>query len=122
MRFFNMIKSVEGKSGPPPAALMQAIAALGAEAAKAGVLVDTGGFGPTSAGALIRVSGGKLTVADGPFAQGEEVAGGYAIFEAASKEEAIKFAKRFMELHVEHWPAWEGSAEVRPAFGPPKAG
>ena len=41
------------------------------------------------------------------------------MFEAASKEEAIKFAKR---LHVEHWPEWEGSAEVRPAFGPPKAG
>ena len=122
MRFFNMIKSVEGKSGPPPAALMQAIAALGAEAAQAGVLVDTGGFGPTSAGARIRVSGGKITVADGPFAQGEEVAGGYAIFETASKEEAIKLAKRFMELHVEHWPEWEGSAEVRPAFGPPKAG
>ena len=50
------------------------------------------------------------------------MAGGYAIFEAASKEEAIQFAKRFMELHVEHWPEWEGSAEVRPAFGPPNAG
>ena len=122
MRFFNMIKSVEGKSGPPPAALMQAIAALGAEAAQAGVLVDAGGFVPTSAGARIQVFGGKITVADGPFAQGEEVAGGYAMFEVASREEAIKFAKRFMELHVEHWPEWEGSAEVRPAFGPPKAG
>ena len=122
MRFFNMIKSVEGKPGPPPAALMQAIAALGAEAARAGLLVDTGGFGPTSTGARIRVSGGKVTVADGPFAQGEEVAGGYAIFEAASKDEAVKLAKRFMELHAEHWPEWEGSAEVRPAFGPPKAG
>lgn len=122
MRFLNMIKSVEGKSGPPPAALMQAIATLGAEAAQAGVLVDTGGLGPTSVGALIRVSGGKITVTDGPFAQGEEVAGGYAIFEAASKEVAIKFAKQFMDLHVEHWPEWEGSAEIRPVFGPPKAG
>lgn len=122
MRFLNMIKSVEGKSGPPPAALMQAIATLGAEAAQAGVLVDTGGLGPTSAGALIRVSGGKIAVTDGPFAQGKEVAGGYAIFEAASKEVAIKFAKQFMDLHVEHWPEWEGSAEVRPVFGPPKAG
>jgi len=122
MRFFSMIKSVEGKSGPPPAALMQAIAALGAEAAQAGVLVDTGGLGPTATGARIQVSGGKITVADGPFAQGEDVVGGYAIVEATSKEEAVKFVKRFMELHVEHWPGWEGSAEVRPAFGPPKAG
>jgi hypothetical protein len=120
MRYFNMIKSAEGKSGPPPAALMQAIGALGVEAAQAGVLIDSGGFGPTSAGALIRVSGGKITVADGPFSQGEEVVGGYAIFEAASKEEAVELAKRFMDLHVQHWPEWEGSAEIRPAFGPPK--
>lgn len=122
MRFLNIIKSVEGKSGPPPAALMQAIAALGAEAAQAGLLVDTGGLGPTSAGALIRVSGGKMTVADGPFAQGEEVAGGYAIFEAPSKDDAVKLARQFMDLHVQYWPEWEGSAEVRPLFGPPKAG
>lgn len=88
MRFLNIIKSVEGKSGPPPAALMKAIGLLGVEAAQAGVLIDTGGLGPTSAGTLIRVSSGTITVADGPFAQGEEVIGGYAIFEAVSKEEA----------------------------------
>jgi hypothetical protein len=121
MRYMNVIKSVEGKLGAPPPALMQAIAALGAEASQAGVLVDTGGFGPTNAGALIRVSGGKVTVTDGPFAQKEEVAGGYAFFEAASKEEAIRFAGRFMELHAEYWPEWEGVAEVRPVFGRPKA-
>jgi hypothetical protein len=122
MRYMNVIKSVEGQLGAPPPALMQAIAALGAEASQAGVLVDTGGFGPTNAGALIRVSGGKVTVTDGPFAQKEKVAGGYAFFDAASKEEAIRFARRFMELHAEYWPEWEGVAEVRPVFGPPKAG
>jgi hypothetical protein len=122
MRYVSMIKSVEGKLGSPPPALMQAIAALGAEAAQAGVLLDTGGFGATSMGSLIRVSGGKVTVTDGPFAQGEEVAGGYAFFEAASKEEAILFARRFMDLHAEHWPKWQGVAEIRPVFGPPKAG
>ena len=122
MRFFSMIKSVEGRSGQPPAALMQAIAALGTEAAQAGWLVDSGGFGPTSAGARVRVSGGKVTVVDGPFAQGEEVAGGYGIYEVASKEAALEFTKRFMALHAEHWPEWEGTAEVRPVFGPPKAG
>jgi hypothetical protein len=121
MRFLNIIKTVENRLGPPPRALMQAIAALGAEAAKAGVLVDTGGFGPTSTGAVIRVSGGKVAVTDGPFAQGDEVAGGYAFFEASSKEDAVEFAKRFMDLHAEHWPEWEGAAEVRPVFGPPKA-
>jgi hypothetical protein len=121
MRYLSMIKSVEGRLGPPPPALMQAIAALGGVAVRAGVLVDTGGMGPTSMGALIRVSGGRVTVTEGPFADGQEVAGGYAIFEATSKQEAIAFATRFMQLHAADWPAWEGAAEVRPVFGPPKS-
>jgi hypothetical protein len=122
MRFLNIIKSVERKLGPPPPALMQAIAALGTEKARAGVLVDTGGLAPTTAGALIRVCGGKLTVTEGPLAEGQEAIGGYAIFEVASKAEAIALARQFMQLHAEHWPEWEGAAEVRPVFGPPKAG
>jgi hypothetical protein len=122
MRYLSIIKSVENRLGPPPPALMQAVAALGAEAAQAGVLVDTGGFGPTSAGALIRVSGGKITVTDGPFAQGDEVPGGYAFFEASSKQDAVMFARRFMDLHAKHWPEWEGAAEIRPVFAPPRVG
>ncbi len=122
MRYLSMIKSIENKPGPPPPALLRAIGTLGAEAAQAGALIDTGGFGATSAGALVRVADGRVTVTDGPFAQGEEVAGGYAIFEAASKAEAVKFASRFMELHAEHWPEWQGTAEIRPVFGPPTAG
>ena len=78
--------------GPPPPALMQAIAAIGGEATQAGVLVDTGGLLPTAAGALVRVSGGKITVTDGPFAEGKEVIGGYAAYEVASKEEAIRWS------------------------------
>jgi hypothetical protein len=35
-----------------------------------------------------------------------------------SKEEAIKGAVQFMELHKQHWPGWEGETEVRQMFGP----
>ena len=40
-------------------------------------------------------------------------------FEALkSKEEAIKGATRFMDLHRKHWPGWEGETEIRQIFGP----
>jgi hypothetical protein len=122
MRYLILIKSVEGKMGPPPPALMQAIAAIGGEATQAGALVETRGLLPTAAGALVRVSGGRITVTDGPFAEGKEVIGGYAAYEVASKEEAIRWSRRFMELHAEHWPGWEGETEIRQVMAPPQAG
>ena len=112
MRFITMVRAAEN-SGPPPPELMDAIAKLGEEAAKAGTLVDTGGLGPTAAGARIRVAGGRLTVTDGPFAEAKEVIGGYAIFEVDSKEQAIEEASKFMELHRKYWKGWEGETEIR---------
>jgi len=35
-----------------------------------------------------------------------------------SKAEALEFARKFMELHRQHWPGWEGEAEVRQVFMP----
>src|SRR6266404_1879746 len=43
-----------------------AIAKLGEEAAKAGVLVEMGGLLPTAMGARVRLAGGKVSVTDGP--------------------------------------------------------
>jgi hypothetical protein len=39
----------------------------------------------------VRLSQGKLTVFDGPFAQAKEVVGGYAQFEFKSKEERSRW-------------------------------
>jgi hypothetical protein len=114
MRFMTLIKSVEnGTFGPPPPQLFQAISTLGAEAAKAGVLVETAGLLPTSAGARVRLESGRIAAIEGPFGSGREVVGGYAIFNVASKQEAIEWARRFMEIHREHWQGWEGETEVR---------
>jgi hypothetical protein len=117
MRFMTMVKSAEGSGFPPPE-LMDAIAKLGAEATKAGIMVETGGLAPTAAGARIRLSKGELTVTDGPFGEAKEVVGGYAIFELNSKEEAIEQGMRFMELHKKFWKGWEGETEIRQVFGP----
>jgi hypothetical protein len=117
MRFMMIVKHAE-KQGPPPKELMDAIAKLAAEETKTGTMIGTGGLGPTALGARVRLSGGKVTVTDGPFTEAKEVVGGYAQFELKSKEEAIEGAVRFMELHKKHWPGWEGETEVRQMFGP----
>jgi len=40
-------------------------------------------------------------------------AGAEAVLAAATREQALADAQRFMDLHVRHWPAWEGECEVR---------
>ena len=115
MRFMTMVKSSE-TSGPPPKALMDAIAKLGEEGARAGVMVEVGGLLPSATGASVRVSGGKLTVTDGPFTEAKELVGGYAVYQVKSKAEAVEWTRRFMELHREHWKGWEGETEIRQIF------
>jgi hypothetical protein len=120
MRFMTIVKSAEN-AGPPPQALMDAIAKLGEEAARAGTLVEMGGLFPTAMGARVRLSKGQLTVTDGPFTEAKEVVGGYAVHEVKSRDEAIEAAVHFMELHKKHWPGWEGETEVRQIFEAPVA-
>jgi hypothetical protein len=117
MRFMMIVKHAE-KQGPPPKSLMDAIAKAAEEEAKAGTMLGNGGLAPTAQGARVRLSGGKVTVIDGPFTEAKEIIGGYAQFELKSKEEAIESAVQFMELHKKPWPGWEGETEVRQMFGP----
>ncbi len=117
MKFMMIVKSAE-RSGPPPKELMEAIGKMSEESAKAGTMIGSGGLGPTALGARVRLSNGKITVTDGPFTEAKEIVGGYAQFELSSKEEAIEGAKRFMELHKQYWPGWEGETEIRQMFGP----
>ncbi len=117
MKFMTMVKSPE-EAGPPPQALMDAVAKLGEDAAKAGVLVEMGGLAPSAKGARVRVSRGKLAVIDGPFTETKEVVGGYAVYSVKSKADAVEWARRLMELHLQHWPGWEGETELRQLFDP----
>lgn len=117
MKFMTMVFSDEAQ-GPPPPALMSAIMQLGMDAGKAGVLVEQGGLHRSARGARVRLEGGKISVIDGPFAEAKEVIGGYAVYEVKSKDEVLEWTKRFMEIHREHWPGWNGTSEVRQIFGP----
>jgi hypothetical protein len=117
MKFMVLVKGAEN-SGPPPKELMDAIAILSEEAVGNGTMLNSGGLAPTAQSTRVRVSGGKLTVVDGPFTESKEVIGGYAQFELKSKQEAVDGAVRFMELHRKYWPGWDGEAEIRQIFGP----
>src|SRR2546422_9958206 len=112
MRFLSIVKSAENQ-GPPPQALLDAIAKLTEDSIRNGSLIQTGGLSATSTGARVRVSGGKLTVTDGPFTEAKEVVGGYAVLEAKSRDEALEAARTFMRLHQQHWPGWDGRSEER---------
>ncbi len=115
MKYLMFIKSSESyRSQPIPQGLLDAMGESIAEGFKSGVLKDTAGLKASAEGFRIRLNRGKLHVTDGPFTEAKEVIGGYALVEVKSKEEALQFARRFMELHRKHWPEFEGECEVRP--------
>src|SRR5215472_3943128 len=103
MKYLTFIRHPESyrEAGPPPA-LMEAMGKFVEKSLKEGVLVDTGGLLPSKDGALVRLRKGKITVTDGPFTEAKEVIGGWAIINVASKEEAVRVATEFMELHHKH--------------------
>ena len=125
MRYMMMIKANRDYEAgvPPKKELMEAIAKHGAEMAKAGILLDTGGLMPSAKGARILASGGDLKVIDGPFTEAKELIGGFGILKADSKEEAIRLGKIFMQIHMDTiGPGYEGELEIRQMHDNPPPG
>jgi hypothetical protein len=112
-----IVRSAEG-AAIPPKSLIDAIGKLAEEQAREGIFVGMGGLLPTAAGALVRLTNGKVRVIDGPFTEAKEVVRGYAIHDVKNKQEAIYWTERFLDLHTTHWPEWNGEVEVRQMFGP----
>ena len=102
----------------PPQRMIDEIEKLSEREMAVGRMIARGGLAPTAMGsARLESRRGKLKLTDGPFAESKEVLGGFAIFEFATREEALASLQSFMELHREHWPEWEGVCEMRPMFG-----
>ena len=100
------------KAAPPTPELMAEMGAFMEDAFKSGALIQTGGFAPSAMGAKVDLANGAYTVTDGPFSEAKELIGGWALIEAASKEEAIGHAKRFLGI------VGGGEARIRQVFGP----
>jgi hypothetical protein len=91
---------------------MAAMGQLIQEMSEKGILLATEGCLPSKLGARVRRSNGKITVTDGPFTESKEVVGGFALMQCSSKEEAIAYTKRFLEV------AGDGESEVRQIYEP----
>jgi hypothetical protein len=119
MRFMVMVKADKDYEAglPPKPELLAAIGKLSQDMVKAGVLLETGGLLPSTRGARVRASGGKLSVTDGPFTETKELVGGYAIVQAQSRDEAVELGKQFMEVHVTVLgSSYDGECEIRQLF------
>ncbi|WP_033340814.1 YciI family protein [Catenuloplanes japonicus] len=118
MQFMTMLKMRED-AGPPPPDFYEAMGAYIAGVAASGRLITTGGLLPSSAGVEVRATTGGIVVTHGPFTEATELIGGYAVFKVGSRDEAIAMATEFVQLHVDHWPGWEGASEIRQIAEPP---
>ena len=75
------------------------------------------GLSPSLTGARVSLRAGALSITDGPFTESKELIS-YAIYDVRSKEEAVEWTNRFLKLHRDLWPEWEGEADVLKVFGP----
>ena len=110
MRFLCLYKPAKPEGAPTSQQEMVAMGQLIEEMTKAGVLLATEGCLPSAKGARVRLSGGKSTVTDGPFTETKELVAGFALIQAASKEEAIEWTKRFLNV------AGDGESEIRQIY------
>jgi hypothetical protein len=93
----------------PDEKILAAMGKFNEEMVKAGVMLAGEGLHPTSKGARLKFSGGKVNVTDGPFAESKELIAGFWLIQAKSMDEAITWMKRA--------PFGGGTQiEIRPVF------
>lgn len=87
-------------------AMYRRIGAWWNEHEQAGRIVEGHELQPSSTATTVRIRrDGSTTVTDGPFIEGKEMIGGYAVLEVADLDEALALAKS--------WPTAD-SLEIRP--------
>jgi hypothetical protein len=109
-------KAYQGREGrkagadfAPSAEAVQKMTRYNEELAKAGALIALDGLKPPAMASRVSFSKGQATASDGPFTESKEVLGGYWMIRAASREEAVAWARRV--------PAEDGDLiEVRQVF------
>jgi hypothetical protein len=107
MRFLCFYKPTKPEGTPPTHQEMAEMGKLIEESMKSGELLATEGCLPSTLGARIRLSGGKFNVIDGPFTESKELVAGFALIQTKSKEAAIEYVKKFLNV------AGDGESEIR---------
>lgn len=113
MRVIVMIRANEDTEASvmPSEELLTAMGKYNEDLVKAGVMLAGEGLHPSSKGARVKSSKGKITVTDGPFTETKELICGFWLWQVKSMDEAIEWAKRMPNPHNE-----DGEVEIRPVF------
>ncbi len=106
MRYMLMHKldeNVPGAFDPSPEFIKQ-MGGFIEEVAKSGALLAAEGLCKSSKEDASRITAtkGKTTITDGPFTETKELIAGFALMEVRSKEEAVEWGKRFIQVFVDH--------------------
>lgn len=102
------------RSAPPSPEYIAEMGKLIEESLKAGTLLATGGLMPLAEGGVRVIrSADRITVTDGPYIETRELAGGFAILQAKSKEEVIELTRKFLDT------AGDGQCVLHPIMDDP---
>ena len=96
------------------------VAALEQEMMSSGALLFSGRLAAPSAAKVVRASGRRIRMTDGPFLESKEAIGGFYIIEAADDEVALDWASKTsaaISLPIEVRPFWADSTEAHAPGG-----
>jgi hypothetical protein len=110
MKFLCIYKPAKKEGTPPTQQEIERMGKLIEEWMKEGVLLATEGCLPSSLGARVRQTNGKVSVTDGPFTESKELVGGFALIRTNSKAEAIERTKIFLGI------VGDGETEIRQVY------
>jgi hypothetical protein len=113
MRFIVFVKANQDTEAGvmPSEQLLADMGKYNEELVKAGVMLGGEGLHPSSKGARVQFSGSQRSVIDGPFAETKELVAGFWLWQCASMQEAIEWAKR-----CPNPTGAESVLEIRPMF------
>jgi len=121
MRVMVLVKATRNSEAGvmPGEALLARMAQFNQELVEAGVMLAGDGLQPSAKGKRLVCSGGERVVLDGPFAETKELVAGFWLWQVASLDEAIEWARRCPDP----MPGEEAVLEIRPVleaedFGP----
>ena len=96
----------------PTRELFEAMMRYTEELVNAGVMASGEGLHPSRKGARVAFHDGTPRVIDGPFAETKELVAGFSVWNVASLDEAVEWARR--------WPTEDGEGnvvlELRPIY------
>jgi hypothetical protein len=113
MRVMVIVKANEDTEAGvlPTEELFSAMGRYNEQLIDAGIMVAGDGLQPSARGVRVHFSGDERTVTDGPFAETKELIAGFWIWNVASMDEAIDWAKR-----CPNPTGGESQLEIRPFY------